>query len=68
MSGRVLAIVTVAAGMALLAVGSSGPQVAVALFVALTIGVYTLIDSHAARSVDDLTYVFVVSLSWAACS
>ncbi len=54
------AIVTVAVGMALLAVGSSGPQVGVALFVALTIGAYTLIDSHAARSVDDLTYVFSV--------
>lgn len=54
------AIVTVAAGMALLAVGASGPQVRVALFVAVTIGVYTLIDSHAARSVDDFTYVFAV--------
>ncbi|MGH9272263.1 MAG: EamA family transporter [Ilumatobacteraceae bacterium] len=54
------AIITVAAGMALLAVGASGPQVRVALFVALTIGVYTLIDSHAARSVDDVTYVFAV--------
>ena len=54
------AIVTVAAGMALLAVGAAGPQVRMALFVAVTIGAYTLIDSHAARSVDDLTYVFAV--------
>jgi len=56
----VAAIVVVAGGMAMLAVGSSGPQVAVALLVALTIGTYTLVDSHAAREVDDGTYVFAV--------
>jgi drug/metabolite transporter (DMT)-like permease len=55
-----MAIVTVTAGMALLAVGARPAQIGVALFVALTIGAYTTIDSHAAREVDSNTYVFAV--------
>ena len=45
------AIVTVTTGMALLAVGADRQQVTVALFVALTIAAYTLVDSHASRAV-----------------
>ena len=56
----VAAIVIVAGGMAMLAVGADRSQVAVALFVALTIGAYTLVDSHASRTVDDWTYTFAV--------
>ena len=59
----VAAIVVAAVGMALLAVGADRRQVAVALFVAATIGTYTLVDSHAAREVDDVTYIFAVFLA-----
>ena len=55
-------IVVVTGGMALLAVGASRPQVVVALFVAVTIGCYTVIDSHASREVDDNTYAFAIFL------
>jgi drug/metabolite transporter (DMT)-like permease len=51
------AIVTVVAGMALLAAGAPPAAVRAALFVAITIGVYTIIDSHAARDVASDTYV-----------
>ena len=54
------AIVVAATGMALLAVGADRRQVAIALFVATTIGTYTLVDSHAAREVGDVTYLFAV--------
>jgi drug/metabolite transporter (DMT)-like permease len=57
------AIVVAATGMALLAVGAERRQVAIALFVATTIGTYTLVDSHAAREVDDVTYIFAVFLA-----
>ena len=50
------AIVTVVAGMMLLAAGARPAGVRAALFVALTIGVYTTIDSHAARTVASDTY------------
>jgi drug/metabolite transporter (DMT)-like permease len=56
----VLAIVTVATGMAMLAIGAHRPQVAVALAVAATIGAYTVVDGHASRTVDADTYVFAV--------
>ena len=52
------AIVTVVAGMAMLAVGAPSAGVRAALFVAVTIGLYTTIDAHAARDVDSDTYVF----------
>jgi len=54
----VLAIAMVAAGMALLSVGAARVEVAFALFVAVTICAYTLIDSHGSRTVDDPTYPF----------
>jgi multidrug transporter EmrE-like cation transporter len=53
-----LAIVTVAAGMALLSVGAAPAEVTLALFVAVTIGAYTLFDSQGVRTADDLTYAF----------
>ena len=43
----ITAIVTVVAGMMLLAAGAAVDQVATALFVAVTIGAYTINDSHA---------------------
>ena len=54
----VAAIVTVVAGMALLAIGAPPAGVRAALFVAVTIGMYTTIDAHAARDVASDTYVF----------
>ena len=48
----------IAGGMAMLAIGADRHQVHIALFVAATIGVYTVVDSHAAREVDDITYTF----------
>jgi drug/metabolite transporter (DMT)-like permease len=52
-----VAVVTVVAGMALLSVGAAAHEVAAALLVAVTIGAYTVVDSHAARLVDSATYV-----------
>lgn len=54
----VVAIVVVVAGMALLAWGASPPQVVAALVVAVSIGGYTLFDSHAAREYRTFSYVF----------
>jgi drug/metabolite transporter (DMT)-like permease len=56
----VVAILAVAGGMAMLAVGAHRPQVIAALGVALTIGAYTTVDAHAARTVDRATYVCAV--------
>jgi drug/metabolite transporter (DMT)-like permease len=52
-----VAILTVVAGMALLAVGATRAQVLAALVVAVAIGAYTTVDSHAAREVAERTYV-----------
>jgi drug/metabolite transporter (DMT)-like permease len=52
------AIITVVAGMALLAAGAQPAAVRAALFVAVTIGVYTTIDSHASREIGNDRYVF----------
>lgn len=51
-------IVTIVVGMTLLAVGAPRPQVGTALFVAATIGSYTVVDSHAAREYGGISYVF----------
>ena len=63
----VAAIVTVATGMALLAAGAAAPQVAVALVVAVTIGIYTVVDAHAARDVGGNLYTFAVFLAAGVC-
>ncbi len=52
------AIAVVVSGMALLAWGAAPAQVAAALCVAVSIGGYTLFDSHAAREYERFTYVF----------
>lgn len=52
-----VAIGIVVAGLLMLAAGAPGDQVAVALIVAVSIGGYTLVDSHAAREFS-ATYVF----------
>jgi drug/metabolite transporter (DMT)-like permease len=54
----VAAIVVVAGGMALLASGAARAEVYAALIVAVTIGVYTLSDSHAARTYHADNYIF----------
>jgi drug/metabolite transporter (DMT)-like permease len=54
----VVAIVTVAVGMAILAVGAGRPEVRAALLVAAMIGIYTVVDSHAAREIGGNTYTF----------
>jgi drug/metabolite transporter (DMT)-like permease len=59
----VLSILTVAAGMALLSAGADRVEVAFALFVAVTIGTYTLLDSQGSRTVDDPTYAFASFLA-----
>jgi drug/metabolite transporter (DMT)-like permease len=52
------AIVVVATGMALLSAGAQSMHVGTALFVAVTIGAYTTIDSHAAREIGSHVYAF----------
>ena len=56
----IAAIVTVVAGMMLLAAGAAGEQVTTALFVALTIGAYTINDAHASRELGGNLYPFAV--------
>ena len=56
----ITAIVIVVAGMMLLAAGAAGAQVATALFVAVTIGAYTINDSHASRELGGNLYPFAV--------
>lgn len=60
----IVAIVVVASGMSMLAVGAARNEVFAALVVATTIGIYTLSDSHAAREYDTNTYIFATQ---AAC-
>jgi drug/metabolite transporter (DMT)-like permease len=59
----VVAIAIVAAGMVLLSLGAEASQVLTALVVAVMIGIYTTVDSHAARDVGGNTYVFAVFVS-----
>jgi drug/metabolite transporter (DMT)-like permease len=54
----IAAIVTVVCGMLLLAAGADRSHVAAALIVAVAIGGYTIVDSHASRGYGGLTYVF----------
>ncbi|HWM18616.1 MAG TPA: EamA family transporter [Ilumatobacteraceae bacterium] len=61
----VIAIATVTAGMVLLSIGAELAQVLTALVVAAMIGIYTTVDSHAARDVGGNTYVFAVFASCA---
>lgn len=54
----ITAIVVVVAGMLLLSYGADRVQVGFALVVAVTIGIYSTVDAHAARDVAGSTYVF----------
>jgi len=56
----VVAVVSVACGLCALAIGAPRQQVSAAAAVALTIGAYTTVDSHAARQFDGVAYVFAV--------
>ena len=56
----VLAICVVVAGLVGLSGGAPRTQVLVAVWVAVTVGSYTTVDSHAIRSYPGVTYVFVV--------
>jgi drug/metabolite transporter (DMT)-like permease len=56
--GASAAIVVVVAGLATLGFGAPRRQVATALGVAVTIGSYTLVDSHAVREFSGVGYLF----------
>jgi drug/metabolite transporter (DMT)-like permease len=62
----VVAIAVVTAGMLLLSYGAAVAQLLMALVVALMIGIYTTVDSHAARDVGGNTYVYAVFVCCAA--
>lgn len=61
----VAAILVVVSGMLLLSYGADRVQVAFALVVAVTIGIYSTVDAHAARDVAGDTYVFCVFVACA---
>jgi drug/metabolite transporter (DMT)-like permease len=63
----IVAIVIIVGGMVLLASGAALNQVAAALLVAATIGTYTVVDSHAAREYDGVSYVFAAFVAMGAC-
>jgi drug/metabolite transporter (DMT)-like permease len=56
---EILGIAIVVLGLMLLAYGASGPNLAMALAVATTIGTYTVIDARGARVTDSVAYIFV---------
>lgn len=66
-----IGIVAVVAGLLVLALTGSRPTVIAALTVAISIGIYTLVDSHGARLSDALPYTLalmmieaVITTSW----
>ena len=63
----IIAVAIVAAGLSLLALGAQRRQFAIALGVAVSIGCYTVVDSHAARQYDGVAYVFAVFVMIGAC-
>ena len=56
---EVLGIAIVVAGLMLLAYGATGPNIAMALAVAVTIGTYTVLDAKGARVTESLGYIFI---------
>lgn len=56
----VTGILTIVAGLCLLAVGAPWPQVVAALVVAASIGTYTTIDAHASRTYEGVGYTLAV--------
>lgn len=55
---EVVGIAVVVAGLSLLARGASSANLIMALAVALTIGVYTVLDAKGARITDSVAYIF----------
>ncbi len=58
-SMEVVGIAIVVAGLMLLAYGATGPNIAMALAVAVTIGTYTVLDAKGARATESLGYIFI---------
>lgn len=58
----IVAIVTIAVGLALLAGRSRGPAVLLAVGVAITICAYTLLDSKGSRETDQVGYGFATAI------
>ena len=63
----IVAILVIVGGMTLLASGAPPGQVAMAVLVATTIGIYTVVDSHAARLYGGVSYVLGVFVMIGAC-
>lgn len=62
---EVAGIAIVVLGLMLLAYGATGPNVAMALAVACTIGVYTVLDAQGARVTDTVAYIFATFVATA---
>ena len=58
-SWEVIGIAIVVLGLALLAYGATGPNLAMALAVAATIGCYTVVDAKGSRLTASVAYIFV---------
>ncbi len=56
-------IAIVVVGITLLAAGATGPNVALALLVAVTIGTYSLLDAKGARLSDTIAYIFATQVA-----
>lgn len=64
--GELVGIAVVVTGLVLLAYNAAGPNVAMALMVAATIGAYTVFDARGVRSSETVAYVFATFVSTAA--
>lgn len=62
---EVAGIAIVVLGLMLLTYGATGPNVAMALAVACTIGVYTVLDAQGARVTDTVAYIFATFVATA---
>ncbi|MCP3988205.1 MAG: EamA family transporter [Actinomycetia bacterium] len=63
----IVAILLIFAGMSLLALGAPATQVMIAIGVAVAIGSYTVVDSHAAREYGGVSYVFAAFVTIGVC-
>jgi uncharacterized membrane protein len=64
-AAEVLGIAIVVVGLMLLAYGATGPNLAMALAVAGTIGVYTVLDARGARVTETVAYIFATFVATA---
>jgi drug/metabolite transporter (DMT)-like permease len=62
---EVTGIAIVVVGLMLLAYGATGPNLAMAMAVACTIGVYTVLDARGARVTDSVAYIFATFVATA---